>query len=819
MAEQKFTIEEILNEYSADGKRSGIRRDESAPVSRGTLETEKLVNAATSRRPMLESDAGYRPVPEEPALPDEEQLVDIKSTISQIKAAKTSREIHRQAASSLLKERFPTQELRRDRVSYVHAMRRQNQAIHADAGEDYYGGAMILPETETKTDTDKSQIAEKHQPNVRQMQDSTRAREKKRKKRKPVEASYSKESVSGVIVPPVTGKTQKLPTPRRHWEDDKNFYYQGSGEADTTNPRQRVRSHTGWNSKKNDPDNMEAVKKLLYNLRNAIFFRFVSLLLLTVISLVLALGETGLTDLLSGRGFAIVQLIVGSIAFASSFPTIKNGLKHFIQFHADSDSMAILPMIPALLGALLAVISPDTLENSIHLFVPCTVFILFTNAVGRLFVVRRALRSCNILSKDQQKRVLSYVSQEETAEMLTRGVINDYPIVIAVRRADSLCDILQHTYSNDMADALCRPLTPICAGISLVTAVTMTLLRMGFSFSIPWLSFLLMHLTVILTAGCCTASALVVNMPLERECRQAASSDSVILGYQSVDDFFDTNAVLVEAVDLFPSGSVQIQGMKVLNGAKVDDILLDAASLAHHGGSILGSGFDEMIPDNKSLYDVEQFVCEDGLGLCGWIANRRVLFGGREMMANHNIEGLPTKTREAEMMEGSGDILYLSVSGVLSAIFSIRITANSTIKKQMHALKQEEIALIIRSVDSSVTLRRIADLFDFPEEHLKIIPTSMHRLFQRETAGMECVSASAVIGASGFGAAELLTGVRRVRRSAMAGVILQVASALLGISIAMVHILIGAYEELNAEFFFLYHFIVTAVTALAIRVR
>ena len=84
---------------------------------------------------------------------------------------------------------------------------------------------------------------------------------------------------------------------------------------------------------------------------------------------------------------------------------------------------------------------------------------------------------------------------------------------------------------------------------------------------------------------------------------------------------------------------------------------------------------------------------------------------------------------------------------------------------------------------------------------------------------MECVSASAVIGASGFGAAELLTGVRRVRRSAMAGVILQVASALLGISIAMVHILIGAYEELNAEFFFLYHFIVTAVTALAIRVR
>ena len=73
---------------------------------------------------------------------------------------------------------------------------------------------------------------------------------------------------------------------------------------------------------------------------------------------------------------------------------------------------------------------------------------------------------------------------------------------------------------------------------------------------------------------------------------------------------------------------------------------------------------------------VDEFVCEDGQGFCGWIANQRVLFGSREMMANHNIEGLPTKTREAELAEGNGDVLYLSVSGMLAALFSIRITAD-----------------------------------------------------------------------------------------------------------------------------------------------
>ena len=127
-----------------------------------------------------------------------------------------------------------------------------------------------------------------------------------------------------------------------------------------------------------------------------------------------------------------------------------------------------------------------------------------------------------------------------------------------------------------------------------------------------------------------------------------------MLGYQSVDDFFDTNALLVEANDLFPKGSVQIEGMKVFSGAKVDDVLLDAASLVHHGDSMLQGAFAEMIPDVGTLLPVDEFVCEDGQGFCGWIANQRVLFGSREMMANHNIEGLPTKTREAELAEGNG---------------------------------------------------------------------------------------------------------------------------------------------------------------------
>lgn len=94
-------------------------------------------------------------------------------------------------------------------------------------------------------------------------------------------------------------------------------------------------------------------------------------------------------------------------------------------------------------------------------------------------MVRRALRNVNVISREGQKRVLSYVSQEETAELLTRGVLHDIPIVTAVRKADGVCDILRYSYSTDMADSLCRTMTPICGAVTLLIAVGMTLIRMG----------------------------------------------------------------------------------------------------------------------------------------------------------------------------------------------------------------------------------------------------------------------------------------------------------------------------------------------------
>ena len=215
------------------------------------------------------------------------------------------------------------------------------------------------------------------------------------------------------------------------------------------------------------PDDMTQVRSTLLKLRNVVLLRCLALLLLTVFGGLLAFGENaagGILTLVSShlslRSYAILQLAMGVAGGAIAFPTVRSGLWNLLRLHANSDSMAVLPLLPAIAGAVLAVISPQVLENeTIHLFLPCALLALFCNAVGRVLVVRRAMRSCNVMTRLEQKRVLSYISQEETADLLTRGLISDYPVVTSVRKVDSLCDFLRYTYSNDLTDTLCRPMT------------------------------------------------------------------------------------------------------------------------------------------------------------------------------------------------------------------------------------------------------------------------------------------------------------------------------------------------------------------------
>lgn len=576
--------------------------------------------------------------------------------------------------------------------------------------------------------------------------------------------------------------------------------------------------------------NQEAEIRININLlRNAVFFRTVSLIILTVIEMFLAIGESGhtllypaLTRLMTVQGYCVIHLVLGLLILFITFPTVVNGLKNLLHREADSDSVAALPLIPCLLTVISVIFVPEPMErNLVHIFLPVSSLILLVNSISKLFIIRRATRNFSLLTKDFEKYVLTCVQNETAAETLTRGAVRDYPILATVRKTSQMSDFLRHTYASDLADRFSQKLVPIVGGISLLLAAAITGIRIGVLESpeqnIP---FFFSVLTMLLTAGCTAGIPLTVNMPLDSASKRLCPHSCTLLGYQSVDDFFDVNAVMLSASALFPKGSVKISGIKNFGGFQVEEALLDAASLVYAADSILQNAFAELVEEkNGMLYQVEDCNYEDSFGLCGWIRHRRVLLGNREMMTTHNIEGLPTKIRELELTDGNQDVLYLSVSGVLAAMFVVDITADPMVKRQMCRLKEEQINVILKSVDSSVTLRRLATLFAVPDSMLKILPAADDDLFAQETAPLQDVSAATIHNGSFFGTARLLLEAKRIKRAATAGLLLQVISVILGLSICSGYILVNGYDNITSQTLLFYQLIMTGLTVFATRLK
>lgn len=189
------------------------------------------------------------------------------------------------------------------------------------------------------------------------------------------------------------------------------------------------------------------------------------------------------------------------------------------------------------------------------------------------------------------------------------------------------------------------------------------------------------------------------------------------------------------------------------------------------------------------------------------------------MMLLHNVEGLPSPMREAEYAGNGNEILYFSVSGVLSAMILVKISANGRMKHQLNKLMDEDIVLVVKSVDSFLTQQIIAGLYQMPENSIKVVPMALHEIFDKYTSTADNVSASAITSGSAMDTIRLIISAKKIRRSAMTGIILQSVAAIIGFAIAFIYIGLSAYTSVTTETFLLFQIASSAVTAIAVRLK
>lgn len=593
-------------------------------------------------------------------------------------------------------------------------------------------------------------------------------------------------------------------------------------EEDADNEDADTTRHTGQHEFERSDDEDEVLSDIL-QVKSNLTVRMCVLLCTGIFSLLITLANDfslpliKLFDKVAGPStYLFTNTILGLIAISISYTVVVEGIKNLLHRRADCDSIAAVAILIPVISGIATLFEPSIVRQSFyHVYTSAAIMGLIFNTLGKLMIVKRTERNFRFVASDFERYALVTVDDEDTAEKFTGGVLDDFPELTTMKKTEFIKDFMKNSYSTDISDAYARRISPLI----LIASIAVGLLSLMFEKNTTGTTEKIFNLLAVMSGTLTLCSSfslmLLVNIPLGRAQNKYLRYSGVMLGYSAVDRFSDTNSVLIDAEQLFPKGTVDLKNLKVLGSTKIEECILFASSLACRAGSVLTPTFHKILRGKTDmLYPVESYIYEDGLGLSGWIENKRILLGSRELMENHSIEGLPTKAKEAEYAKGN-IVMYLSVSGVVSMLFVVQAKPSVSVSRRLCELGDNGIVTVIRTVDGFISLDLISKLFGAERHMLKLLPFSYHKDHAEETDPAPEVSSSLLCSGHFPSFAMLLIGTKRLKQITALGVAIQAGACALGFGIAAVMTLLGTFGRISPSFVFIYNIIFLIATLVA----
>ena len=231
----------------------------------------------------------------------------------------------------------------------------------------------------------------------------------------------------------------------------------------------------------------------------------------------------------------------------------------------------------------------------------------------------------------------------------------------------------------------------------------------------------------------------------------------------------------------------------------IDEAILDAASVICSTRSTLSGIFINVVQgDYGLLKPVDSIVYEDGMGLSAWVNSRRVLIGNRELMQNHGVD-IPSHDYEEKYVGGGRDILYLSNSGELTAIFVLSYHADPEVARSLGLLAKRGIRLVVNCSDPNVTIEKITALYGYPTDQIQLLSSKYQAKCSELTREREKAPAAAVYDGSLGALSDLLASCGAIRATSFLAALLEIIGIVLGFVLVVFFLFTGHLDSLGVH--------------------
>lgn len=492
--------------------------------------------------------------------------------------------------------------------------------------------------------------------------------------------------------------------------------------------------------------------------------------MLSIAAVVLYCVDLPFAQALRGNAYwyLAANLALLGIAAGFSYVPMGVGMKALFRFKGNSDSAIAFAVWIALIHGAAAFFTPQSyLDGGLNVYGCLAALGLFLNSWGKLILVRRVYANFKYVSSPEKKHAVKIVSDERLAEKLCRGMGLEKSIVAYQRPVGFLSNFLRLSYEPDPSEKLAGKIAPVGALATLIVGAGAYLFTQDIQSALAALSIS----ACVCVPMCCVPA---VNLLIRGVCKRALRMGSMLVGYPGVRQFADTNAVVLEAGQLYPGNSVVLHGIKGFSGERIDQAILEAGAVLTKANAPMASTFDQIIQGKGELLPkVDSVSYEDEMGVIGWVGGRRVLVGNRKLLEEHGVTP-PEQSLEDQYKQNGRQVTYLATAGELKALFVTSYVPDQRMMAQMQRLEAQGVCFLIRTSDPNVTERMVSDHFQVYYRSVRVLPEDLSQEFAC-TPEQEKETARAYLATKGKATVmqRMITSCIRVRNKVTFSLILQ----------------------------------------------
>lgn len=380
--------------------------------------------------------------------------------------------------------------------------------------------------------------------------------------------------------------------------------------------------------------------------------------------------------------------------------------------------------------------------------------------IGQMDILRKATNLTAVRPADQNLDGKKVLVRDE-------GEVEDFMDVYAQR---SVPERIRSWY------AVCALLAAIGVG---VTAYVMHGLSTGLQVA-----------AVTLLAAMPASFFVSLSRPADILQRRLYKLNTVICGWKGTAAVKGEHIFPVEHPDLFPTGSVKMNGVKFFGNREPDEVVAYGAALILADKNGLAPLFDQVLQSRNCLHlSAQNLQFYDG-GITGEVRGEPVMVGSLSFLQDMGVE-IPEGMRVSQAV-------CVAVDGVLSGLFAISYEKTRIASGGLHTLcYYRKIKPVVNDGDFLLDGEFLKSKFGIKPMRIRFadrdLRTSLAELKPNREAPAAVVSTQPDLICLAYG----ISGAKALRTASLVGLAIHMAGGIIGIGIMLTLTLLGATDLLT----------------------